>query len=608
MVESQKIINKFLPTSLKEVKQLGWDYIDVILISGDAYIDHPSFGTAIIARVLENAGYKVAIIPQPNWRDDLRDFKRFGKPRLFFGVTSGNIDSMLNHYTANKRLRSDDAYTPGGKSGFRPDNATIVYSNILKDIYPNIPVIIGGIEASMRRFVHYDFWQDKILTSILESSKADLLVYGMGEKPILEIADKLNDSGQIYNCYNIKQIAYLSDFKDIKKDDIVLSSFKGVLSDKLKYADNFVKIEQESNYNSNRRIVQDLGEKRLIVNPMLPTLSEEEMDSIYALKYTMMPHPRYNGKEEIPAFEMIRNSVTIHRGCFGGCSFCTISAHQGKHISSRSQESILLELEKIAKLPDFKGHISDIGGPSANMYKMKGFDTKLCNKCKKASCIFPSVCKNLNTSHADLCELYKKSLKVEGIKKISIGSGVRYDIALHNTGNPAIDKINLNYIDLLISKFVSGRLKVAPEHCSPKVLNLMRKTSFGEFKKLKAIFDKTNQKYGLNQQLIPYFISGHPGCTEFEMAELAIKTKEMGFKLEQVQAFTPTPMTFSTVMYYTGINPYTKEKLFVAKSKQQKENQLKYFFWYKPDVKKDLLQSLIKAGKKDIADRLFSKK
>lgn len=600
-------ILKNFPTSAKELKATGWDYVDVILISGDAFVDHPSFGTAVIARVLQNEGYRVAIIPQPNWRDDLRDFKKLGKPRLFFGVSAGNMDSMLNLYTANKRLRSEDAYTPGGKAGQRPDYATNVYSNILKDIFPDVPIVIGGIEASMRRYAHYDYWQNKLLTSVLESSNADLLTYGMSEKSIIQIADKLNASGKIEDCYSINQIAYLTNFTDRKESDIKLFSFKDIKSDKLKYGQNFVKVEQESNCTSNNRIIQDLQNKRLIVNPTFPVLSEKEIDNIYDLPYTRLPHPRYSEKEAIPAYEMIRHSVNIHRGCFGGCSFCTISAHQGKHISSRSEESVLNELRKVVKMPDFKGHISDIGGPSANMYKMQGIDLSVCDKCKKPSCIFPIVCNNLNTSHYDLSELYKKSLQIEGIKKISIGSGVRYDIALHDTKNAVVNKQNRDYLELLISKFVSGRLKVAPEHSSPKVLKLMRKTLFSGFKDLKKVFDQVNAKYNLTQQLIPYFISGHPGCSELDMAELAIETKDLGFKLEQVQAFTPTPMTLSTVMYYTGVNPYTGEKLFVAKDQKEREKQLKYFFWYKPEVKKDLVSSLNRAGRKDLAEKLAGK-
>lgn len=599
---------KNFPTTVKELKSFEWDCADIILFSGDAYVDHPSFGTAVIARVLDYAGYRVAIVPQPNWRDDLRDFKKLGKPRLFFGVSAGNMDSMLNHYTANKRLRSEDAYTPGGKTGQRPDYATNVYSNILKSIYPEVPVVIGGIEASMRRFAHYDFWNNKLMTSVLESSNADLLCYGMSEKTIVKIADRLNDSGQICNCYDIKQIAYLSDFSDNSENDIKLFSFKELQKDKIKYAKNFVKIEQESNYNSNRRIIQDLQNKRLIVNPVFPVATEKEIDNIYDLEYTRLPHPKYAGKEPIPAYEMIKHSVNIHRGCFGGCSFCTISAHQGKFISSRSEKSILNELKEVSKMSDFKGHITDLGGPSANMYKMHGFDSGICDKCKKPSCIFPVVCNNLNTSHLHLTELYKKALQIEGIKKISIGSGVRYDIALHESKNPLTNRHNKEYLELLISKFVSGRLKVAPEHCSPKVLKLMRKTSFNQFKKLQSIFDKINQKYELNQQLIPYFISGHPGCNEIDMAELAVETKDMGFKLEQVQAFTPTPMTLSTVMYYTGIDPYSGEKLYVAKDRKESEKQLKYFFWYKPEIKKDLLKSLMRAGRKDLADKISGKR
>lgn len=570
------------------MKDLGWDYADIILISGDAFVDHPSFGTAVIARVLEDQGYNVAIIPQPNWRDDLRDFKKLGKPRLFFGVSAGNLDSMLNHYTAAKRKRSDDAYTSGGKAGQRPDYATNVYCKILKEIYPDVPIIIGGIEASMRRFAHYDFWQDKILNSILETSGADILVYGMGEKAIREISSKLNETEHISSCYDIKQTAYLGRFDDTCETDIKLFSYDEVCNDKQKYAQNFVKVEQETNYISKSRITQITGKNKLIVNPSFPVFSEAEIDEVYDLPYSRLPHLRYKGKEPIPAYEMIRHSVNIHRGCFGACSFCTIAAHQGKYISSRSEKSILEELAKVVSMPDFKGHISDIGGPSANMYKMQGFDLSICEKCKRPSCIFPSVCKNLNTSHLALSELYKKSLKVPGIKKISIGSGIRYDIVLHETKNPSINKQNRDYLELLVSRFVSGRLKVAPEHSSPSVLKLMRKTSFVGFGNLRKIFTKINEKFELNQQLIPYFISGHPGCTEKDMAALTAELKDIGYKPEQVQSFTPTPMTLSTVMYYTGLNPYTGEKLYVALKQEDKDKQLKYFFWYKPEVRKQL--------------------
>ncbi len=601
-------ISKIFPTSKKELTATGWDYVDVILITGDAFVDHPSFGTAVIARVLHRAGYRVAVIPQPNWRDDLRDFKKLGKPRLFFGVSAGNLDSMLNHYTGSQRKRSDDAYSPDGKAGMRPDYATEVYSNILKDLYPDVPVVIGGVEASMRRFVHYDYWKNKLMTSILESSRADLLVYGMAEKTIINIADTLSDSGQVYNCYNIKQIAYISTFSDRKENDVKLFAHKEVLKEKAKHGKNFVKIEEESNLITDKRIVQDLNSGKLIVNPPEPILTTPELDEVYQLDFTRRPHRRYYGKGDIPAFEMIKDSVTIHRGCFGGCSFCTISVHQGKHISSRSKESVLEELKDIAKMPSFNGHISDIGGPSANMYMMKGFDLKICDKCRKPSCVYPAVCKNLNTSHQKLTDLYLSAKEVPGIKKISIGSGVRYDLAMHDTKNNITNAANVKYLDVLVSKFVSGRLKVAPEHSSPKVLKLMRKTNFNGFRSLTKTFHKINERYGLNQQLIPYFISGHPGCKEADMAELAVETKDLGFRLEQVQAFTPTPMTLSTVMYYTGIDPYTDDKLFIAKDKKQRENQLKYFFWHKSQNRKDLTNSLKSIDRSDLIDKLFSRK
>lgn len=568
----------FLPCSAKEIEQLAWEYIDVILITGDSYIDHPSFGISVIARVLEKNGYNVAIIPQPNWRDDLRDFKRFGKPRLFFGISSGNMDSMVNHYTANKRLRSNDAYTPGGKNGFRPDYAINVYSNIIKSLYPDVPIILGGIEASMRRFAHYDYWKDQILTSVLESSNADILVYGMGEKTILEIANTINMNNNLFDCYKIKQIAYLSNKKDKKKDDIILYSLKEISKDKNKYADNFVTIEKYSNLRSEIRLIQELNYKQLIVNPPLPPISEKEMDDIYSLNYMRKAHPRYSKKPTIPALSMIKDSVTIHRGCFGGCSFCTISAHQGKTIVSRSEKSIMEELQKISSDPDFKGHISDLGGPSANMYKITGKNINICEKCEKPSCIYPKICNNLNCSHHSLLELYKKALLVKKIKHITIGSGIRYDLILNENCTNEEKKINNEYLELLITKFVSGRLKIAPEHYSPKVLKLIRKPDFKLFQKFDKIFKEINKKYNLKQQLIPYFISAHPGCEMNEMNEVSEFTKKMGYKLEQVQSFTPTPMTLSTTMYYCEMNPYTKEKIFVEKKDSKRKEQHKKFF------------------------------
>ncbi|HOK38257.1 MAG TPA: YgiQ family radical SAM protein [Bacteroidales bacterium] len=602
MVKFDKSLH--LPTSAKEVKDLGWDYVDIILFSGDAYVDHPSFGIAVIARVLENGGYRVAVVPQPNWQDDLRDFRKLGAPRLFFGISAGNLDSMLNNYTGNRRKRSNDDYTPGGQGGKRPDYPTIVYTKILKKLFPDIPVIIGGIEASMRRFVHYDYWQDKILTSILELSGADLLVYGMGEKTILQIAERINHTGQVFDCYSFKQLAYLSDFDDKTENDLILHSYSQVIEDKMKYAKNFVLVESETNYISNRRIVQDLQNARLIVNPPLPPMTTEEIDEIYNLPFTYQPHPRYFNKPSIPAYEMIKHSVNIHRGCFGGCSFCTIAAHQGKFIVSRSEKSIVTEINKIKQLPDFKGHLTDLGGPSANMYKMKGIDLEKCSVCRRVSCIFPKICRNLDTSHEKLINLYEIVSKIEGIKKITIGSGVRYDIALAETGNKKTDGINKKYIELLIKNHVSGRLKVAPEHSEEKTLKLMRKTSFGYFKKLKIIFNEIEKKYNLRQQLVTYFIAAHPGCTEDEMCELAMELKELNIYPEQVQIFTPTPMTLSTVMYYTEVNPYTGKKIFVEKSKSGRDLQLKFLFWYKPEINRELVNYLIKRKKPLLAEKL----
>ncbi|MBR6686077.1 MAG: YgiQ family radical SAM protein, partial [Paludibacteraceae bacterium] len=528
MMEFSKRNSSFLPTSAKEMKALGWDYVDIIIFTGDAYIDHPSFGAAIIARVLEKEGFRVAVVPQPNWKDDLRDFKKMGTPRLFFAVTSGAMDSMVNHYTANKRLRSNDAYTPEGKAGFRPDYAASVYSNILKNLYPNIPVIIGGIEASLRRFGHYDYWSDKLKNSILLDSKADILVYGMAEKTMAELAHKFNENKSLEEIHQTPQIAYLS---TPKKVDIELSSFEECLKDKRKQAINFKLVEEESNkYNSTLTIGQRFGKDMVIVNPPYPLLTTEELDAIYDLPYTRRIHPRYKGKT-IPAYDMIKHSVTLHRGCFGGCAFCTISAHQGKFIVSRSAESILREIEKISEEESFKGYISDLGGPSANMYRLGGKDIEICKKCKRPTCLHPKICPNLNTDHSEVLKLYSAVRKLPYIKKAFIGSGIRYDLATDQ------------YLKEVVKNHVSGRLKVAPEHTSDEVLNLMRKPSFKLFKEFDKKFHKFNEEFNLNQQLIPYFISSHPGCKPEHMAELAIETKKLNFRLEQVQDFTPTPFT-----------------------------------------------------------------
>ena len=596
----------WLPTTKKEVELRGWDYVDVILFSGDAYVDHPSFGAAVIGRILEAEGLRVAIVPQPDWRGDYRDFKKLGTPRLFFGVSAGAMDSMINHYTANKRLRSDDAYTPDRRAGMRPDYPSIVYTKILKELYPDIPVVLGSIEASLRRLTHYDYWQDKLRPGILADSPADLLIYGMGEKPIRELVRRLQAGESFHSIKDIRQTVYLSDKAELQPGDIELYSHEECLRDKLKQAKNFKHIEEESNKYNASRILQAVGKKTIVVNPPFPPMTEEELDASFDLPYTRLPHPKYKGKI-IPAFEMIKFSVNVHRGCFGGCAFCTISAHQGKFISSRSKESILKEVKAITEMPGFKGYLSDLGGPSANMYRMKGKDEKICSQCKKPSCIFPVVCKNLNADHTPLLEIYKAVDSLPEIKRSFIGSGVRYDLLLHRYTDENLNRSAQTYTEELIARHVSGRLKVAPEHTQDEVLKQMRKPSFLLFGQFKKIFDKVNQRQGLKQQLIPYFISSHPGCTETDMAELAALTKGLHFQLEQVQDFTPTPMTLATEMYYTGYHPYTLEKIFTARSKEQKLAQRQFFFWYKPEFRRQITQALQKLGRKDLINKLFGR-
>ena len=596
-------VDAWLPTTKKEVEARGWDYLDVILFSGDAYVDHPSFGAAVIGRTLEALGLRVAIVPQPDWHGDYRDFKKLGTPRLFFGVSAGAMDSMINHYTANKRLRSDDAYTPDRRPHMRPDYPSIVYTKILKELYPDTPVVLGGIEASLRRVTHYDYWQDKLLPSILVSSGADLLIYGMGEQPIREIVHRLQQGEAFQTLLDVRQTAYLASHPTPQPDDVVLFAHEECLKDKLKQAKNFRHIEEESNKQQAARIRQRVGQQEVVVNPPFPPMTEAEIDASFDLPYTRLPHPKYKGKV-IPAFEMIQYSVNIHRGCFGGCAFCTISAHQGKFIASRSQASILREVKQVTQMPGFKGYLSDLGGPSANMYRMQGKDRSICAHCKKPSCISPAVCPNLNADHTPLLELYKAVDQLPGIKRSFIGSGVRYDLLLHEYKDPHFKQAAQTYTEELIARHVSGRLKVAPEHTQDNVLQMMRKPTFKLFEKFKRIFDQINQKHGLKQQLIPYFISSHPGCRDCDMAELAIQTKRLHFQLEQVQDFTPTPMTLATEMYYTGYHPYTLEKVYTARSKEQKLAQRQFFFWYKPEFRRQIQQVLLKMGRRDLWERL----
>ncbi len=601
-------ITDWLPTTLKEVKQRGWNYIDVILFSGDAYVDHPSFGTAVVGRLLENKGLRVAIVPQPNWRDDLRDFKKLGTPRLFFAVTAGVMDSMINRYTANKRLRSNDAYTPDGRADMRPDRAVTVYSRILKEIYPNTPLLLGGVEASLRRLTHYDYWNDTLHPTILTDTGADLLIYGMGEAPLKQVVQELRNGKSFREMVNIPQTAFLRPNNDIPEnrfdEEVTLFSHEECLTDKRKQAANFRVVEEQSNRLKAARILQGVGHKTAVINPPYPPMTEEEMDASFALPYTRLPHPKYKGKR-IPAYEAVKFSVTLHRGCFGGCAFCTISAHQGKFIASRSKQSILQEVKKITQMPDFKGYISDLGGPSANMYRMRGKDPSVCAKCQKTSCIFPTVCSNLNNDPSELLEIYREVNALPGVKKSFIGSGIRYDMLLHESDDKRTNNANRAYIHELITKHVSGRLKVAPEHTSHKVLTIMRKPSFDRFLQFNAIFNRLNKKQHLNQQLIPYFISSHPGCTDEDMAELAAETKRLNFRLEQVQDFTPSPMTLATEIYYTGYHPYTMEPIYTARTREEKNEQLEFFFWYDPNRRQQVIKRLRQMKRVDLIKKLY---
>lgn len=608
---SRFMLTDFLPTTKKEVELREWNELDVILFSGDAYIDHPAFGISVIGRVLEAAGYRVAIIPQPDWHGDFRDFKKLGRPRLFFGVSAGAMDSMVNKYTANKRLRSEDAYSPNGRHDLRPEYPSIVYSNILRQLYPDVPIVLGGIEASLRRLTHYDYWKDCIRKSVLCDSGADIVIYGMGEKQIISIAQALENGRKIKAIKDIPQTAYLCKERDIPEgittNDIVLHSHEECLYNKKFQAENFKHIEEESNKKHAQRILQKVDSQYIVVNPPYPTMTTEEVDATYDLPYTREPHPKYKGKV-IPAYEMIKFSVNIHRGCFGGCSFCTISAHQGKFIASRSKESILKEVKQVIQMPDFKGYLSDLGGPSANMYGMEGKNIKACEHCKRPSCIHPEICPNLNTDHSKLLDIYRTVDALPGIKKSFIGSGVRYDLLLHNAKDEKTNHSTQEYTRELIKNHVSGRLKIAPEHTSDRVLYLMRKPSFKQFYQFKRIFDKINKEENLRQQIIPYFISSHPGCKEEDMAELAVITKDLDFHLEQVQDFTPTPMTVSTEAWYSGYDPYTLEPVFSAKTPREKLAQRQFFFWYKPEERRNIEKELKRIGRIDLIGKLYDNK
>lgn len=613
MADKKYKITDWLPVSKKETDLRGWDELDVILFSGDAYVDHPSFGSAVIARVIESQGLRIAIVPQPNWRDDLRDFKKFGVPKFFFAVTSGCMDSMVNHYTAGKRLRSDDAYTPGGKSGFRPDYAVSVYSGILKKLFPEVPVIAGGVEASLRRMTHYDYWSDSLMPSILAGGSIDLLIYGMGEKPLLDIIGLMKKGVPVPSLKTVPQTGLLVPDREklpLNKNwkDIDLSAHEECVTDKNKFAGNYVTVEKNVSYGNNARFIQKSGESYVLINPPYPEAENEKIDMSFDLPYTRLPHPKYNTKGGVPAYDMIRHSVTLHRGCFGGCSFCAITMHQGRRILNRSEKSILEEVKKISDMEDFKGYISDMGGPSANMYMMRGEDLSICGKCTRPSCLYPRICGNLMFNHKPLFELYGKAGKINGVKKIFISSGIRYDLLLCDDEDKKKRYYCDEYTAKIVKDHISGRLKVAPEHTSEKVLRYMRKPSYYLFEKFKKKFEKLSAGYGLRQQLIPYFISAHPGCDIEDMAELAAITKSEGFKLEQVQDFTPTPMTLSSVMYYTGFDPYTGEKVYSAKSVEARSEQRSFFFWYKTENREKLKRRLKKIGREDIIKKIFGGK
>lgn len=633
MAETHRLTD-WLPTTRREMELRGWDCADVILFSADAYVDHPSFGAAVIGRLLEDEGLRVCIVPQPDWHGDFRDFRRLGRPRLWFGIAPGCMDSMVNKYTAARRLRAEDAYSPDGRHDMRPEYPTIVYSQILRRLYPDVPIVIGGIEASLRRVMHYDYWQDAMRPSILVDSGADLLVYGMGEKPTLELSRLLTgamaDSHPTLH-YDENGEAYVTraTMRDVVQtpgavpqtvslygrdaipggigaDDIVLHSYSDCLKDLRLHAENFRHIEEESNKLHAARLIQETNGTYVVVNPPYPPLTQQELDHSFDLPYTRLPHPKYRGKR-IPAYEMIKFSVCLHRGCFGGCAFCTISAHQGKFIMSRSKESVMREVRQIVAMPDFKGYISDLGGPSANMYMMRGSNPKACEACKRPSCIHPQVCPNLHGDHTPLLDIYREVDRQPGVKRSFIGSGVRYDLLLHDWKDERLNKAARDYTRELITRHVSGRLKVAPEHTSDRVLQLMRKPPFALFHSFKRIFDDTCRREGLRQQIIPYFISSHPGCHAEDMAELAIETRRLDFQLEQVQDFTPTPLTVATTCWATGYHPYTMERVFTARDPREKQMQRMFFFWYKPEERRRIEEYLKRTGRTDLLKRLFRK-
>jgi uncharacterized radical SAM protein YgiQ len=596
------------PMTAAEMRERGWDGVDIVFVTGDAYVDHPSFAMAILHRVLERAGFKVAILSQPEWKS-CEPWRQFGRPRLFFAVSAGNMDSLINHYTANKKVRNDDAYSPGGRIGLRPDRATLVYCQRAREAFPGVPVITGGVEASLRRLAHYDYWSDTVKRSVLLDSKADLLVYGMGENNILEIAKRFRAGQTHRDLRDLRGVAYslgaresaeLRERLALERTSepeiapsstkwIELPSYEQVRDDKIAFAEATRIIHTNTNPFNAATLVQFHDRQAVVQTPPALPLSQQQMDEIYDLPYTRRPHPSYT--EAIPAHEMIKDSVTLMRGCFGGCTFCSITAHQGRIIQSRSEESVLKEVEKVAADPEFKGVISDIGGATANMYTMRCTRPEVEAKCKRLSCVHPTICKLLGTDHGPLIELMRKVRDVDGIRKVFVSSGIRMDLA----------QLSPEYVRDLATHHTGGRLKVAPEHTSPRVLELMKKPSIDNFGVFAEQFREASAEAGKpRQQLVPYFIASHPGSDLDEMIDLALYLKRNGYRPDQVQDFIPAPFDIATCMYYTGIDPFTKKPVRIAKGMRDRKMQRALMQFFKPENYFEVREALIQAGRSDL--------
>lgn len=577
-----------LPMTREEMEARGWNEIDIVFVTGDAYIDHPSFAMAILGRVLEAGGYRVGIVSQPNW-EDVEDWQRFGRPRLFYAISAGNMDSMINHYTANKKVRNDDAYSPGGRIGLRPDRATLAYCQRARQAYKGVPVIAGGVEASLRRLAHYDYWSDKVRRSILLDAKPDLLVFGMGEDIILEMAQRLEAGETVKDLRDMRGVAYAMGASEAAPENaLTLPSYDEVVAEKIDFAEATRMIHNETNPYNARRLVQYHDRRAVVCNPPRFPISQDAMDSIYGLPYTRHPHPSYT--ETIPASTMIKDSVTIMRGCFGGCTFCSITAHQGRIIQSRSKESIIDEIETMADDPKFKGVVSDIGGPTANMYQMRCSKPEVEAMCRRQSCVHPKICKLLGTDHGPVMDLMKASREVKGIKQVKVASGVRMDLARHAP----------EYVRELTRHHVGGLLKVAPEHTDPGVLNLMRKPSGDDFENFTDIFMDESEKAGKRQHMVPYFIASHPGSDLDAMIHLAVMLKRTGYRPDQVQDFIPAPLDVATTMYYTGIDPFTQKPVYIAKKMRDRKFQRALMQFFKPENYFEVRKALEEAKRTDL--------